>query len=82
MEGINIAYGTYLVKLREPVTVAGVEAFADKVMRDGGTIEMVANKGVFIINLDDSHLQEFQCLTMVALMGGVAMARRRIMARS
>ena len=71
-----MAMETYMVRLKQPVTPERKLALSIKVDSLGGKVELNAEKGTFLISLDDSRVGDIRGMNIVALVGGVTMNRR------
>jgi hypothetical protein len=67
-----------LIKLKEPITPKKIDSFSKKIITMGGKIELVAEKGVFVINIDYSFREVIRKMHDVKLIGGINVKRRKI----
>ena len=69
---------TFIVQLNGPLTTNKIEAFKKAVTDRGGTIEIVANKGAFVISIDHIFSDELGAMSIVKLIGGVGIRKRSV----
>ncbi len=69
---------TFIVQLHDPLTTNKVEALTKAVVLRGGRIELVANKGAFVVSIDHVFSDELRAMPIVKLIGGVGIRKRSV----
>ncbi|OYT63786.1 hypothetical protein B6U67_01830 [Methanosarcinales archaeon ex4484_138] len=58
---------TFIVQLHDPLTTNKVEALTKAVVLRGGRIELVANKGAFVVSIDHVFSDELRAMPIVSI---------------